>query len=277
MRNVTASRNVPSSATTSRLTQTFRAVRFVLHVFSGVVQSAIYPHLAQPGQRRMNQKWSATLLSILNIRLCHRGAFPPAELQRVMLAANHVSWLDVYSLNTVCPARFVAKAEIRGWPLLGWLSQNVGTLFIERSKRSETARINEQISNALKTGDRVAVFPEGTTSDGTALRHFHASLLQPAVAVGAMLYPVAIRYTGMSGEISTAAPYVNIPMTESLRRIWREPFINVELIFGEPINSSGKNRRELARAAEQTIADVLSLPVPHKVSETPPGLQGEQQ
>lgn len=225
----------------------------------------------------MARNWSARLLSILNIRLRYRGTPPSAEIQRAMLAANHVSWLDVYSLITVCPARFVAKAEIRGWPLLGWLSRNAGTLFIERSKRSDTARINDRISEALMIGDRVAVFPEGTTSDGTALKHFHASLLQPAVTVAAMLYPVAIRYTDVTGKLSTAAPYVEIPLTVSLGRILRQRRIDVELIFADPISSSGKNRRELARAAEQAIALALSLPVPHKSPRTPPGPQDEQQ
>src|SRR6188768_2355138 len=263
--------------TTSRLTQILRAARLLLHIVSGLIQSAIYPHVDQQRQRRMAKNWSARLLSILSIRLCYQGTPPALETSRAMLAANHVSWLDVYSLQTVCPARFVAKAEIRGWPLLGWLSRNAGTLFIERSKRSDTARINKHISEALASGDRVAVFPEGTTGDGKALMHFHASLLQPAVNVEAMLYPVAIRYTNMAGEISTAAPYVNISMIESFRRILLEPWINVELIFGTPIDSNGKNRRELARWVEHAIANALFLPVPHKTPGTPSGHPSESQ
>lgn len=250
--------------TTSRLTRTLRTVRLLLHVISGLVQSAIYPYLDQPAQRRMAQNWSAGLLSILCIRLRYRGFVPTSETSRVMLAANHVSWLDVYSINSVCPARFVAKSEIRGWPLLGWLSRNAGTLFIERSKRRDTARINEHIADALMIGDRVAIFPEGTTGDGTALRHFHASLLQPAVSVAAILYPVAIRYTDVAGQISQAAPYVTISLGESLGQILGQPWIDVELIFADPISSIEKNRRELARGAEQAIASALSLPVPHK-------------
>lgn len=264
-------------ATTSRLTRAFRLVRLLLHVISGLIQSAIYPHLDQPAQRRMAKNWSARLLSILGIRLHYRGFIPTSETSRAMLAANHVSWLDVYSINSVCPARFVAKSEIRGWPLLGWLSRNAGTLFIERSKRSDTARINEHIAEALTIGDRVAVFPEGTTSDGTVLRHFHASLLQPAVSVGAILYPVAVRYTDVTGQISKAAPYVNIPMVESIRRIVSEPWIDVELIFSEPISSSGMNRRALARGAEHAIADVLALAVSHKAPEKSSGPPDEQQ
>ena len=213
----------------------------------------------------MAQKWSVGLLAILCIRLRFSGTLPEAKDQPIMLVANHVSWLDVYSLITVCPARFVAKSEIRKWPLLGWLSQNVGTLFIERAKRRDTARINQDIGNALTLGDWVAVFPEGTTGDGTTLQHFHASLLQSAVAVEALLYPVAIRYYDVSGEVSKAAAYVSISLLGSLRRILQQPWIDVELIFSEPVNSSGKNRRELARSTEQAIAEALSLPIPHKV------------
>ena len=271
--------NLPTRATTThttnQLTRIFRAACLLLHIVSGLLQSAIYPHVNQKWQRRMAKNWSARLLSILGIRLRYQGMPPPYEISRAMLVANHVSWLDVYSLQTVCPARFVAKAEIRGWPLLGWLSRNAGTLFIERSKRSDTARINKHISEALASGDRVAVFPEGTTGDGKTLMHFHASLLQPAVTVGALMYPVAIRYTNMAGEISTAAPYVNISMIESLRRILKEPWINVELMVGAPIDSNGKNRRELARCVEHAIADALLLPVPHKTPGTPSGHPSE--
>ncbi len=261
--------NATTSASTSRVTRIFRSVRLLLHIISGLAQSAVYPHLSQPAQRRMAQNWSARLLVVLGIRLRYSGAVPVAEIERVMLAANHVSWLDVYSLNAVCPARFVAKSEIRGWPLLGWLSKNAGTLFIERTKRRDTARINEDIGNALTMGDRVAVFPEGTTSDGTLLRHFHASLLQPAVTAAAILCPVAIRYRDAAGVLSKSAAFANISMLESLRRILRQPWIEVELIFADPVSSNGKNRRELARYAEHAIASVLSLPVPHKTPGKP--------
>jgi len=255
-----------SNATTSKLTQIFRAGCLILHIISGLIQSAFYPHVGQPVQKKMAQKWSAGLLAILSIRLRYSGELPVDKAKPVMLVANHVSWLDVYSLITICPSRFVAKSEIRTWPLLGWLSQNVGTLFIERTKRRDTARINQDIGNALTAGDWVTVFPEGTTSDGTTLKHFHASLLQSAVAVEASLYPVAIRYYDVSGEISKAAVYVGVSLLESLRQILQQPWIEVELIFPDPVNSSGKNRRELARSTEKSIADALSLPLPqHKV------------
>ena len=257
-----------SNTTTSKLTQIFRAVRLIIHIISGLAQSAVYPRLSQPAQKRMSKNWSAGLLAILSIRLRLSGTLPVMEDQPVMLVANHVSWLDVYSLITVCPSRFVAKSEIRGWPFLGWLSRNVGTLFIERKKITDIVRINQDISNALTTGDLVAIFPEGTTSDGTTVKKFHASLLQSAVAVEASLYPVAIRYHDTSGEISKAAVYVGVSLLESLGQILQQPWIEVELIFSDPINSSGKNRQELARTTQQIITNALSPQTsPHKEPE----------
>jgi 1-acyl-sn-glycerol-3-phosphate acyltransferase len=254
-----------SNTTTSKLTQIFRAGRLILHIISGLVQSALYPHLSQPAQKLMAKKWSVGLLAILSVRLRLSGALPVAKDQPVMLVANHVSWLDVYSLITVCPSRFVAKSEIRNWPLLGWLSRNVGTLFIERTKITDIVRINQDIGNALTTGDLVTIFPEGTTSDGTTVKHFHASLLQSAVAVEASLYPVAIRYHDASGEVSKAAAYVGVSLLESLGQILQQPWIEVELIFSDPVNSSGKNRRELARTTQRVITSALSLQMPpHK-------------
>jgi 1-acyl-sn-glycerol-3-phosphate acyltransferase len=256
--------------TTSKLTQIFRAIRLIFHIISGLVQSAIYPRLSQPAQKNMSKNWSVGLLSILSIRLRLSGTLPDAKDQPVMLVANHVSWLDVYSLITVCPSRFVAKSEIRGWPFLGWLSRNVGTLFIERKKITDIVRINQDISNALTTGDIVAIFPEGTTSDGTTVKKFHASLLQSAVEVEASLYPVAIRYYDTSGALSKAPAYVNVSLLESLGLILKQPWIEVELIFSGPVNSSGKNRQELARTTQQIVTNALSPQMStHKESEKP--------
>ena len=265
-----------SSATTNKLTRILRASRLIFHIISGLAQSAIYPHLSQPAQKRMNKNWSLGLLAILSIRLRLSGTLPDAKDQPIMLVANHVSWLDVYSLNTVCPSRFVAKSEIRSWPLLGWLSRNVGTLFIKRTKITDIVRINKDIGNALTTGDFVAVFPEGTTSDGTTVKHFHGSLLQSAVAVEASLCPVAIRYHDASGEISKAAVYVNVSLFDSLKKILQQPWIEVELIFSDPVNSRGKNRRELARTTQQVITNALSLQMPpHKAPGRSPCLPDE--
>jgi len=255
---------MPRIQTTSQLLRIFRRTHLICHVISGFIQSLFYPYFSQSTQRHMMKRWANGLLDTLGIKLHCRGKLPTDEDQRVMFAANHISWLDVCILMAACPTRFVAKSEISGWPVLGFLSRNAGTLFIKRAKRSDTLRINKDISEAMAKGDRVTVFPEGTTCDGTILNHFHASLLQSALTKDTQLYPVAICYRNLSGEISREAAYIDSSLATSLQKILSQPSIDAELTFIDPIDTHGKNRRELARMSEQAIADTLSITVAHK-------------
>ncbi len=259
---------------TPLLLRIIRLTRLLFHIVSGLLQSIVYPNLPLSIQRNMMQRWAIDLLSILAIRLHCHGNIPALETPRVLFAANHVSWLDVCVLMAVCPARFVAKAEISKWPILGLLSRNVGTLFIERAIRSDTLRINQQISEVLGKGERVTVFPEGTTTDGTYLNHFHASLLQSAVATNALLYPVAISYRNIAGDVCQEAAYIDPSLILSLQKILSQTSIDVELTFNSPVSCGLRNRRELARLSERAIADTLLLPIVHKGSEKPPDLPG---
>ncbi|WP_293006823.1 1-acyl-sn-glycerol-3-phosphate acyltransferase [Nitrosomonas sp.] len=251
-----------------------RLTRLLFHVASGLLQSLVYSYFPLSIQHKMMQHWASGLLSILGIRLQCHGRLPTVEIPCVLMAANHVSWLDVCILMAACPTRFVAKAEINRWPILGRMSRNVGTLFIERAKRADTMRINQQISEVMERGERVTVFPEGTTSDGTQLNHFHASLLQSAVITDALLYPVAIRYRNNTGEICQEAAYLEPSLVLSLQQILSQIRIDAELIFNSPISCGTKNRRELARSSEQAIADALSLPIVHKEAGKFSGLRG---
>ena len=261
--------------TTPLLLRVIRMVRLLFQIASGLLQSIVYPYFPQNIQRRMMQNWAAGLLSILEIRLHCYGSLPAAEVTRALFAANHVSWLDVCVLMAACPTRFVAKAEISKWPVLGLLSRNAGTLFIERAKRSDTLRINQQISEVLEQGERVTVFPEGTTTTGMQLNHFHASLLQSAVTSDALLYPVAISYRNSAGDICQEAAYIEPSLVLSLQKILSQTSIDVSLTFNQPIQCGLKNRRELARLSEQAIADTLALPIAHKEAEKLSGLPDE--
>jgi 1-acyl-sn-glycerol-3-phosphate acyltransferase len=260
---------------TPLLLRFLRLMRLLFHVASGLLQSVVYPYFPLSIQRKLMQRWAGGLLSVLEIRLQCHGRLPAAEIPCVLLAANHISWLDVCVLMAACPTRFVAKAEINRWPVLGRLSRNVGTLFIERAKRADTLRINQQISEVLERGERVTVFPEGTTTDGTRLDHFHASLLQSAVTTDALLYPVAIRYRNSTGGISQEAVYAESSLIVSLQKILSQTRIDAELTFNAPISCGTRNRRELARLSEQAIADTLSLPIVHMKAEKLSGLPGE--
>lgn len=236
-----------------------RAIRVGLHLVQGFLTALIlFPILGQPARNRLIRSWSAKLLAILNIRLTLRGAIPQRGSQGTLFAANHISWLDIYLLNALHPLRFVSKAEVRAWPLVGFLAAKAGTLFIERSRRHDTVRANRAIESALRDGDYIALFPEGTTSDGSRIEHFHASLLQPAIDADVPVQAVAIAYFGENGEIDTAPAYIgDLSFGDSLKQILRRPVIHAQLHFVAALAPRGKDRRQLAGALHNSITNAL--------------------
>ena len=196
-----------------------------------------------------------------------------------MLALNHISWLDIFVIDAGFPATFIAKSEVRNWPVVGWLCTRVGTLYIERGKRSAARHARHSISGELERGALIAVCPEGTTTFGRSLERFHAALFQPALDAGATLQPIALRYLDAAGRHADAAGYVGeTSLIESIWTIVSTRHMVAELLFLTPISSHGQTRRSLARKAEAAIADALGVPVPpHKAPHRHADPRGESQ
>jgi 1-acyl-sn-glycerol-3-phosphate acyltransferase len=243
------------------LVRIYRISHIVAHLLYAVaVLVFIYPLLSGMARTRVEQRWNRGLMAILNIQFSIAGVAPDLAVKNIMLVANHVSWLDIYLLNAVRPVRFVSKIEVRSWPIIGFLASKTGTLFIDRSKRHDTKRVNHEVSAALSNGACVAVFPEGTTSDGSLLRPFHASLLQPAIHSHSKIWPAAIRYSHADGSLNIAPAYVDeLTFGDSILLILSQKIIYAEIQFMPPIHAHGKERRELAREAEMVIARALNL------------------
>jgi len=222
----------------------------------------LLPWLSGKARARLERHWNNGLMGILNIKIRLAGEAPDLSVQNMMLVANHVSWLDIYLLNAVRPVRFVSKVEVRSWPVVGWLAHKTGTLFIDRTKRHDTARVNNEMAAILNSGGCIGVFPEGTTSNGSLLKPFHASLLQPAVHSQSRVWPAAIRYSHADGSLNMAPAFVDeLTFAASLALILSQTVIYAELEFLPPIDAQGKARRELARDAEHAIASALNLSV----------------
>ena len=239
-------------------------------LYAIAITALLFPLLTDKTRTRLERHWNSSLMGILNIKIRLGGVAPDLSAQNMMLVANHVSWLDIYLLNAVRPVRFVSKVEVRAWPVVGWLASRTGTLFIDRAKRHDTARVNNEMSAVLSNGGCLGVFPEGTTSNGSLLRPFHASLLQPAVHSQSQVWPAAIRYTHADGSLNMAPAFVDdLTFAASLSMILSQAVIYAELEFLPPIEAHGKPRRELARDAEYAIASALNLTVAHKEAVMP--------
>ena len=232
--------------------------RTVVHLFRGLaVVLFVFPSLDAQARRVRMRRWSRRLLHLLNVDIRMAGALGHPN---VLVVANHVSWLDIFSLHSVGPVRFIAKSEIARWPVLGRLVGGVGTLFIERARRRDTHRVNQEVARALAEGDIVAVFPEGTTTDGTELLPFKGSLLQPVVDAAGHVQPVAIRYRNRDGTPSTVPAYTDNSFVASFWSICGERSLVVEMVAAAPLPARGRHRRDLAREAEDAIRSALELP-----------------
>ena len=230
-----------------------------LHLLRGALIAGLLFPRQSPGRRECEiEQWSARLCEILGVRLSLHGSPPSRDKRPLMVVANHVSWVDIFAINAVMPVRFVGKAEIRKWPFVGWLCARAGTLFIERTRRQDTLRVNGIVSEALRTGDVFAVFPEGTTTDGSTVLKFHSSLLEPALQARAVIQPVALRYEREDGSLCKEAAYDGArSIWDALTGIAGEPSVTVRVYWPSPISSCGRDRRALALEAWQSIS--LSL------------------
>jgi len=250
-------------------TRAARAMRLAATILAAWLRARLQaPPVASPGWRRLVGTSSARALAAVAVDVEVRGARPLLD-GPVLVVANHVSWLDVQALGTIAPTRFVAKTEVRGWPLVGDLVARVGTIFLRRGSCRDAARVKNVVARALVAGDRFAVFPEGTTTDGGRVAPFYAALLQAAVDAAVPVQPVAIRYREIDGARSTAAAFVDdMTFAGSLARILARPRIVAELTFGPPIYAADKTRRELAAQCQAFVADTLgyelAAPVPSR-------------
>ncbi len=245
----------------------YRLARLALHLFRGLAIAALlFPRMPESARRREMLRWSRKLLSILSVTLREEGV-PERLPQRCMLALNHISWIDIFVIDARFPATFIAKSEVRAWPLVGWLSTLVGTLYIERGKRSAARHARQAIVAELERGTLVAVCPEGTTTFGRSLEPFHAALFQPAIDAGATVQPVALRYLDPAGRHTDAAGYVG--ETSLLASVWTIVSTRrmvARLSFLAQLPAGDQTRRALAEMAEAAIAESLDVPAPHSAA-----------
>ncbi len=236
----------------------FRTIRLATHLAYGVLLAIIHPHLNQIRQKRVLKTWSKQLLEIFNIGIQIEGQQPSRSESGCLIVANHVSWLDIFVVNAIHPSRFIAKSEVREWPIIGWLCKRSGTIFIDRALRQKTSATNLRISLLLEQGTCVGLFPEGTTTDGKQVGHFHSSLIQPAIDANAKIYPIALRYQDDDGKANTAAPFIgDTTLVQSIWRIIRCSHLNALVVFTPELSTADMGRRMLARAAQDSIAKTL--------------------
>ncbi len=258
----------PITHATHQLIRLVRLSRITLHLLHGVATTVLFLQRMPEDQREQRiRDWSAEFLRILNIRVTVHGPAPNEASKQVLFVANHISWIDIWAIKQMHPINFVAKSEVRSWPVIGWLAEKVDTLFIERTKRHDTGRTANEMEKGLRAGKCLCLFPEGTTTDGSELKPFKTGLLQSAINAEAIVWPVAIRYPNPDDSINTAIAYAgDTTLLQSMRAVLRQREIRVELHFAPPIPAGDQERRHLSHQARHAISSLLHLPQ-HKAPE----------
>ncbi len=240
----------------SRVRALWRLLRATLHVLHGMLVMTRFSALDAAGRHERIRWWSAGLVHAMGLTLQVSGTPRPGA---TLIVANHISWLDIAAIHAAAPhARFVSKADVLSWPLLGWLIRNAGTLFIERERKRDAVRVVHAVAEALKAGDTVAVFPEGTTGTGPELLPFHANLLQAAVATATPVQPVVLRFSDPRGPFSEAVTFIGD--TTLLQSLWRVASaeglaVSVELL--PSVGTRHADRRALAAHLHELVAERL--------------------
>lgn len=243
-----------------RLRRYWRLLRIAGVVLSGLIVAGalgIAERCAIPvsalRKQRLTQWFLARLAATLPFRVRITGELPA---QPMLWVANHVSWCDIPLLGMLAPLSFLAKAEVRAWPALGWLAQAAGTLFIRRGS-GDAALVNRQLATQLVQGRHLLIFPEGTSTDGTDVRTFHPRLFACALEAGRAVQPVAIRYW-RNGKPDTVAPFVgDDELPAHLRRLLTSDICDVEIQLLPPIDVMALDRKAVAMNAQQAIANAL--------------------
>ncbi|WP_058616819.1 lysophospholipid acyltransferase family protein [Tepidimonas taiwanensis] len=244
-----------------------RAAWLLVHVLGGLwTVWRAFPRWDEAARAARIQAWSAKALRILGVTLRVEGEPPAAG--PVLVVSNHVSWLDILAIDAARPCRFVSKADVRHWPLLGRLVAGAGTLFIERDRKRDALRVVHHLAERLRACDVLAVFPEGTTSDGRTVLPFHANLLQAALVTGAPAQPLGLAYRDArvpAEALSRHDAPVYVGDTALLTSLWRvltAQGLVAHLRWGCPQTASGRDRRTWAADLRAEVAVLAGLPPP---------------
>jgi len=232
----------------------WRLARALLHALAGLgIIAFVFPRRSQVQRNAHVQAWALKMLAVLGIRLELHGK-PPVS-GPVLLVANHISWLDILVMHAARHCRFVAKAEVRHWPLIGTLATGGGTLYIERESRRDAMRVVHHMAESLGRGEIVAVFPEGTTSDGRDLLPFHANLIQAAISADAPAQPVALSFIDTATRQASLTPcYIgDDTLLGSLWRTLGGPPITAVVRYGTPQKAQGRGRRAWAAELRSAV------------------------
>jgi 1-acyl-sn-glycerol-3-phosphate acyltransferase len=230
-------------------------------LFGAMLIALVFPFLTAERKNVLIRVWSRQLVRLLGIHINYNISAIATARQvdtHGLVVSNHISLIDIFVINAVMPCGFVSKAEVASWPLIGWMSRQTGTVYIERGNRRAAQRTREHMVSALAGGQRLAMFPEGTTSDGDHVLPFHGALLQSAVDAEAPVHALSLQYLSNDGRPSQAPAYIDdMTVLDCLLATLRTGSLSAHLTHVATFAAPHQDRRHLAHRAHQVIAAKL--------------------
>ncbi len=225
------------------------------HIVRGLATCLLlFPWIGPAARMGHVQRWSRRVLGTFGVTVEVAGEVLP----NVLLVANHVSWVDVFVINACYPSRFVAKSEVRRWPLIGPLAALAGTVFVARGQRSGLRATIDTLAACLAAGERVACFPEGTSAAQGDLRPFNANLFEAAIEAGVPAQALAVSYRDDDGELHASVEYIaDMSLADSMLAILGGKPIRARLQALPALPAAGASRRALASAAHGQVGAAL--------------------
>lgn len=222
---------------------------------------AMLIRLAPNAAKRLPLNYHRMVARILGVEVKLVGGI--AEAGPLLIASNHVSWLDIVVLSSIAPVSFVAKREVAGWPFFGWLAKLQRSVFVDRTRRQATGVSHDELSERLSAGEMLVLFAEGTSHDGMTVLPFKSSFFGAAERLSVPVQPVSIVYAGHRGLPMTRrhrplyAWYGDMELAPHLWQALASGPIEVTVVCHTPL-PTGMSRKELALQAERAVQKSLS-------------------
>ncbi len=241
---------------TSRLLKSLRIVALFGH--AAWLVALRFPRWQQQQRLDAVQRWARQVLAVLQIEVLSTQAAPAGFAGLVV--CNHLSWLDILVLQSLMPGCFVAKKEVRRWPVVGYLAQACATIFVDRSSPRSARAMVEHTAAAIAQGYAVVVFPEGTSSDGSSVGSFHANIFESAIRAGSAVQLLTLRYRDRTtGELARSAHFIDdMTLLASLKSVMRTSTIQACVHMGDCIAAQGHSRKSLAQLSHTKIQAQLA-------------------
>ena len=234
-----------------------KIILILIHLFIGTLCILFFPVINRKLKKLLIKRWSSLLLKIFKINLVVNNDLKKIlRKKNYLIVSNHISWLDIFVINSAYPVAFVAKQSISKWPILSWLVKASETIFIDRKRITKIKETSKEVENFLENKGSICIFPEGTSSDGSKLLNFKSNLLQTAINKNISVLPIAIQYFHNQKFCLAPAYYADLSLLDSIINLIKFNNIEAKLTILTEIKSIS-DRKVIANEAYVKISRVI--------------------